>query len=373
MPEPMDKRIEWLDEERRKTADLLKVMQQRLAGLDEELAKATHLLQDQAAETARLSALASRISQFDDTLAKHRQEVSRQLEDAEERRSEKEKSLEGLRKGDLKEIARTLAEIKSDLSAVERFRQQGEARREEEDRARHLLSIEEGRKQESKRLSELQAEVTGVRSRVDSGRGTLDSVEDRLRRVEVRIAELASGEAERREGLSLWMDQQNLRQVDMDRSWKDWGRRFESFEGMATDLEERIRSYDDTYRALRQQRESLDALIERLERRITEVAEMQRLAEDRFKQEWLTYQAEDQKRWNTYKLSRDELWREHNRLHDRIAGQVGELEASAAEMMRLLEAIAQSSQNGMGAIMGILGEWASHFELREGGTTDART
>jgi chromosome segregation ATPase len=77
MPEPMDKRIEWLDEERRKTADLLKVMQQRLAGLDEELAKATHLLQDQAAETARLSALASRISQFDDTLAMQKSDAPR--------------------------------------------------------------------------------------------------------------------------------------------------------------------------------------------------------------------------------------------------------------------------------------------------------
>jgi hypothetical protein len=33
---------------------------------------------------------------------------------------------------------------------------------------------------------------------------------------------------------------------------------------------------------------------------------MQRLAEDRFRQEWVTFKADDQKRWTSFTLSQDE-------------------------------------------------------------------
>jgi len=383
-PDQLDKRLEWLDEQRRKLADALKLADQRLASLEEDLSKASHQLQEQAVETSRLSSQTSRIAQFDDALTKHRQEVSRQLDAAEERRTEKEKRIEEMRKGDQREAARQLQELKEELATVEAIRAQVESRREEEirltrtvdafakriddlgvrdeDRARALLSLEESRKQDGKRLAEVQAETAGMRGRLDTARGTLDTVEDRLRRQEVRVSELVTGEAERREILSLWMDQQNLRQVEFERLSKDWGRRFEAFEKLASELTERTHAYDETYRALKQQRESLDGLIERLERRISEVGEIQRLAEDRFKQEWTTFQGEDQKRWNTYKLAREELWREHNRLHDKITEQLAEMDTRLAEALRMLTSLAQTSTNGLAAMLSVLGEWSGEVE-----------
>lgn len=383
MPDPVDKRLEWLDEERRRMSDALKVIGQRLAALEESHSKTTHKVQEQAAETSRLGALASRISQFDDTLTKHRQEVSRQLDTAEDRRTEKEKVVEDLRKSDLRELSQAIAGVKKELGVVDELRRHQDDRREEEikltrsvdafakrlddfasrdeDRGRTLASLEEGRKQDSKRIAELQAETGGMRSRLDTARGTLDTVEDRLRRIEVRVAELVAGESERREILSLWMDQQNMRQVEFDRTWKEWARRFEAFEKQASDLDERVKVYDETYRALRQQREDLDAMIQRLERRITEVSEMQRLAEDRFKQDWAAFQAEDQKRWNTYRLAREELWREHNRLHEKISSELSQLDESVGEALRLLNAMSATSASGLSAIISILSEWSGEL------------
>ncbi len=383
-PDPLDKRLEWLDEQRRKLADALKVVDQRLASLEDDLAKTVRLIQDQAVETSRLGAQTSRIGQFDDALTKHRQEVSRQLDAAEERRTEKEKRVEEVRKADQREISKQLKELSEQFANVEGIQVQVENRREEEirltrtvdsftkriddlgvreeDRTRALLSLEESRKQDAKRLAEVQAETAGMRGRVDTVRGTLDTVEDRLRRIEVRASELVTGEAERREILSAWMDQQNMRQVEFERLWKDWARRFESFEKLAAELTDRTHAYDETYRALKQQRESLDGLIERLERRISEIGEMQRLAEDRFKQEWTTFQAEDQKRWNTYKLAHEEQWREHNRLHDKVSEELGAVGAQVEEAVHVLTALSQTSTNGLAAMLSVLGEWSAEAE-----------
>ncbi len=385
-PEQVDKRLDWLDEQRRKDAERLQRLEQRLAALEDNVAKGARQVQDLAGESARLSALAARIPQFDEALSKHRMEVARLLGEAEEARSAKEKLLEQARKRDQADLAKSLAEVKSEVHRLSELRQALEARREEEarvtrtldsisrgvedlrsrdeDKTRWMTSFEEGRKQDGKRVAELQGDLSELRSRLEATRGAIDTVEDRVRRLEVRAAELGGGEAERREALTLWMEQQNLRQVEFERGAKEWNRRFESFEKMALDLEERMVAYDETYRGLRQQREKLDALLERLERRISEIGEMQRLAEDRFKQEWVAFLADEQKRWNTDKLTRDEQWREHSRLHTRLAAEVESLNTGMETALRSLADLRGSTQQHLSALLTLLREWAAEAEER---------
>ena len=54
---------------------------------------------------------------------------------------------------------------------------------------------------------------------------------------------------------------------------------------------------EETQRAVKRSQDSFDDINRRLERRINEITEIQRLAEDRFRQEWVTFRADDQKRW----------------------------------------------------------------------------
>jgi predicted RNase H-like nuclease (RuvC/YqgF family) len=376
----VDQRLEWLDEQRRKDAAALERLERRLGGLEDQAAKGARQAQELASEVARLAALAARISQFDDALTKHRQEVSRQLHSAEETRTTKEKALEQARRRDQSELGASIQELKAELKILDEIREDFKARREEEkrisravdglakkaeklesrdeDRGRWILSSEEGRKQDLKRVTDLQVEVTDVRSRLDAARGTLDTVEDRLRRAEVRLSEMTAGESERHEAMALWMEQQHLRVVDFERTTKEWGRRFESFEKMAGELERRMLAYDETYRALRQQREELNALMERLERRITEVGEMQRLMEDRIKQEWATFQGDDQKRWNTYKLSQDELWRDHSRLHERLTKDLQAFDETLHNAVATLGELTGATQKRLLDLLALVRGWS---------------
>lgn len=377
----VDQRLEWLDGQRRKDTAAIDRLEQRLAALEEQASKGARQSQELASEVARLASLAGRIHQFDDALTKHRQEVSRQLQTSEETRSAKEKGLEQARRRDEGELSHAIEELKQEISVLDEFRGVFDARREEEkrisrlidglakrvddvaarseDQGRRIASSEESHKQDLKRVTDLQVEATELRGRIDATRGTLDTVEDRLRRIEIRIGEMTAGESERHEAMALWMDQQQLRVVDFERSAKDWGRRFDAFEKMAADLEERTKVYEETYRAIRQQRGELDELMQRLERRITEVGEVQRLAEDRLKQEWTAFQADDQKRWNTDKLARDELWREHHRLHEKLVKDLQTVDEGLRASLETLGELGSASQQRVLDLLALVREWAA--------------
>jgi predicted nucleic acid-binding Zn-ribbon protein len=333
---------------------------------------------------ARLAALASRINQFDETLTKHRQEVSRQLEGFEDRRMERERAFEDMRRTDQQSLANQMEEAKDAIHQLDELKMLIQHRKEEEtrisleitelsdkidkmkkldeDRSRSMISIQEGRKQDGKRLGDVQAELTELRKKSDTIRGSLDSVEDRTRRLEVKTSEISAAENERRESLNLWMEQQGLKIVGFEKGWKDWETRFDTFEDRAQELDERMQSYEETYRALKQMRTDLDELMDRLERRINEVSEMQRLAEDRLKQEWATAQADDQKRWNTYKLTSDEQWREHDRLHEKMGTQIKVLDENSSEAIRIAVQMRENDKNRMAEIMAMIRDWSADME-----------
>ena len=56
------------------------------------------------------------------------------------------------------------------------------------------------------------------------------------------------------------------------------------------------------------------------------VAEMQRLSENRFREEWVEWTDNDQKRWKQFTLSNDEVWRLHDKEFERFVHRITEVE-----------------------------------------------
>lgn len=380
----IEKKIDWLDKQRLKESEKQARLTEQVKAVEKAITKNSRQLKDLSSEITRQSALTTRIHQMDETLTKHRAEISRQLETAESRRSEKEKQIEGLHKIDQKEIMKSLDELKKEVSRINEIEQKMDTRQDEdlriastmnalqkrfdeldlkdEERSRSLAFIEEERKQESRRMADVQSDALDLRKKADHLRGEVESVEDRVRRLEVRSAELTSGEEERRELQDLWMENQGMKIVEFAHAWKEWEKRFNAFEERAVDLDERMQSYEETYRALTKMRSNLDELLERLERRISEVSEMQRLAEDRSKQAWSSFQADDLKRWNTFKLTNDEQWRDHGRTHDKSNSELQKLSESATAAVTSLTGISEESMQKLNDFSRLMREWAEEIE-----------
>jgi chromosome segregation ATPase len=380
----VEKRFEWIDDERRKDKTDTKQALDKIRGLEKLLGTQSEQIKELTSEVSRLAALATRIHQMDETLSKHRIEVSKQLEIAEERRTAKEKQNEDLRTTEQRSAASTLDDIRTELRKLTQIEQTLENRREEEIRIsktlgklelnvenltnktddfdRSVAGFEDGRAQDNRRVMEVEHDLEDLRKGMDRTRGDLESVDDRARRNEIRNAELAASEKERLDAQHGWIENQGMKLVEFDKEWQEWEKRFSSIEKLSTDFDERLNLYEDTYRSLLKMKTELDRVIEKLERRITEVSEMHRLAEDRNKQEWSSFQADDMKRWNTFKLSSDEQWREHDRRHEKLQMDLEGLSSDSTRLIKDYESLKETDRTRLSELVSTMREWLAEFE-----------
>lgn len=390
----IEQRLAWLEEQHAKAVQNAAKLSDRVKELEAALAKVSLQGQELSADVSRVTAAASRLQQYEDTLHKHRQEVSRMLGEAEERRSAKEKTAQQIHEVALEEIGRSIAEIRMDLGLLAEVQQSLDARREEEmkigrtldalrkqldtlmardsDRAEALASLDDDHRQEARRSAEAQAEMGVHRGRVDALVAKAEQVEDQARRMETKLAELVASEGERQQLLGLWLEQQNLRQAEQDHGWREWERRFQAFEKRSGEVDEKILVYDETYRGLRQLRDDLGQLLERTERRINEVTEMQRLAEDRLKHDWTSFLADDAKRWNAHKLTLDEQWREHARGHEKLSSTLSAHEDRLAADDERLKLVEGETRSRLTELHALVRDWALEGERPAKETRRAR-
>lgn len=382
----VEKRLKWLDDERIKESEQLQALIDRNKYLEESIEKLDRKILGLSDETSRAAALATKISQMDDALAKHRNEISRQLKDAEERRTEKEKHIEALRKTDQKGFSKKLDDVRQELLRLEKFEQLLEDRREEELRInkefnsikgslelmidelksekRKAVSLKENQKQVGKRLTKSESLNERQKKGLDGVNARLESLESLSRRLEVRANEFQASEKERSETQELWMESQDLKIVEFDKSLKEWGQRYLVFEKRAEMIDEQMIAYDKTHRMLMKMQNDLEDVLERLERRITEVGEMQRLAEERMKHSWGEFQSEDHRRWSTYTLTLDERWNEHMRLHDKLRTEIEEMSSNLRIGLDRLGEVEGSDRRRLAELLSTLREWMTELDTR---------
>ena len=384
MADTLEQKLAWLEDQRRKDADLLRSLTARLDPLEGTGATHGRQLQEISAELARLSALAVRIGKVDEALSKHRQEVAHQLGLAEERRSDREKQLEQTRRSEREETARALETFRQELLKLNAVEEWLIGRREEEARLsrvhdslakqvdglvtqdglrqRSIESLEMTQNAETRKIAELQAEASDLRVRNEGLRGTIDVLEDGIRRVEIRLTELTASERERRELQTLWIEQQGLRMVEIDKGWKDQERKFLAMEKQAMELAERAAAYEEMQRTMVQLRLEVQAGLEMMQRRSGEIAELQRLGDERLKGEWARFQTDDQKRWNTYRLTTEEQWRDHLRRHEKAADEIEGAASTLARLEQEMESLEESQLQALSELLTALQHWASAMD-----------
>lgn len=385
-PKQVEKRLEWLDEQRTKDSEQLQALIDRNKFLEESFEKLDRKILELSDETSRAAALAARIHQMDDALSKHRSEISRQLKEVEERRTEKEKHIEALRKTDQKAFSKRLDDVRKELLQLEKLELLLENRREEEIRInkelnsikekqehtieefktekRTTVSINENQKQVGKSLTKIEGLIEKQKKGLNGANEKIESLESLSRRLEVRANEFHASERERSDTQEIWMESQDLKIVEFEKTWKEWGQRTSAFEKRAEAIDDRMVAYEETHRIMRKMQSDLEEIIERLERRITEVGEMQRLAEDRMKHNWGEFQSEDHRRWSTYTLSLDERWDEHNRMHNKLRSDIDGISSNLSDGLDRLGEIEGSDRRRLAELLSTIREWMTELDSR---------
>lgn len=378
------KQLDWLDEERRKDKLLIATLQDRIADLEEHFSPIDQRLGGLEGELAHIATSLTRFEQIENSIGQTRVELSRQVQDVEKARAERDREMEKVRLGDLELVNRNIGEIRKgqesipDLKKMLQARQEGEnrlgteieelsnrltaTRRTDEEYRRQIKLLDEGQRQDAKRLTDLQGEVSAIRKRIEEQRGKTDLYTDSMRKIELRISEILAGETERRQGQVAFMEKQNLAMMERDRVWRDWQTRFEQVENQSLNLDSQLQSLDATHRAVKRSQETFDEVSARFERRINEITEMQRLIEERFRQEWVSFKADDQKRWTNYTLAQEEQNRELNRQFGKSEERLVLLEDQVQEIQDLMHQMTEETQKRLNALLGMARDWAEKHD-----------
>ena len=382
------KHLEWLDDERRKDKDIISKQEDRIASLEGNIAAAHQQIKDLSGEVVRLSAVSGRMDGYDESLLQQRIEINRQFEEIEKQVRKREEEMEKVRRVEMRAVDGSLAEMRKEIEPISGVRRSMQARVEEETRLARLIDelrikvqdmrrneeeysrtyrlIEDGRRQDSKRLVDLQGEVTALRKRADEQRGQGELLAANLRKAEARLNEIATVDAERRDALTGFLEKQALGQVEYERTWKEWQTRIETMDRRASEMEAQLISMDETHRAVKRLKESTDELIQRVERRVNEITEVQRLAEERFRQEWVTFKADDQKRWTNYTLTQEEQRGEIVRNFEKMVEQITHLDDTLQELQDLIQQMNAQTEKRLQSLLAAVHDWVADYERMEG-------
>lgn len=351
--------IEWLDEERRRDKALIATLEERVAQQSNSVDSMQRRVDTVESDQTLIKQEALPAKREHDIIDQVRHDMEQMLENAEARRLTAEREAERRLELQRENIQRAVAELSEKADRLERQLANISDIQTEGDRLanamrlinqevddltkklegpdRRLSFLEEQRRTDARRLAEIESEMPEVKKSVDSQQPKLALLEELAVRNERRIQDFNNADRERRDQIQQFIDQQQLLVQQRDQQLADLTKRFGAHDQELQKNIERFEVWAGAYREMKRIVDDFNRIGDRLERRIGEASEMQRLSEERFREEWNDWRDEDQKRWKQLTLSSDEVWRNHDREFANFIRRIDSLEEAIPSLRGNIE------------------------------------
>ena len=351
--------IEWLDEERRRDKALIATLEERVAQQSNSVDSMQRRVDTVESDQTQIKQEALPARREHDIIDQVRHDMEQMLENAEARRLTAEREAERRLELQRENIQRAVAELSEKADRLERQLANISDIQTEGDRLanamrlinqevddltkklegpdRRLSFLEEQRRTDARRLAEIESEMPEVKKSVDNQLPKLALLEELAVRNERRIQDYNNADRERRDQIQQFIDQQQLIVQQRDQQLADLTKRFGVHDEELQKNIERFEVWAGAYREMKRIVDDFNRIGDRLERRIGEASEMQRLSEERFREEWNDWRDEDQKRWKQLTLSSDEVWRNHDREFANFIRRIDSLEEAIPSLRGNIE------------------------------------
>ena len=123
---------------------------------------------------------------------------------------------------------------------------------------------------------------------------------------------------------------------------------------------------------IKRSQEAFEDLNVRIERRINEITEIQRLTEERFRQEWVTLKADDQKRWTNYSLTQDDWVKDLRAELEKVNQRIATLDDVYISLQDLMQQTTETTETQLQELMNWAHEFLTSYERISGRTRTAR-
>ncbi len=340
--------IEWLDEERRRDKALIAVLEERLGQQTDTIDAVQRRVNAVESDQTVMRQEVLPATKERDIIDQMRQEAEQMLENAEARRltaeREAERRIELQRENfqrAVREVSEKAERLERQLANISDLQTEGDRltnamrllNQEIDDLSkriegpdRRLTFLEEQRRSDTRRLAEIETELPEYKKSVDGIQPKLALIEELAVRNERRLQDFSNIDRERREQIQQFIDQQQLLVQQRDQQLQELTKRFGIHDEELQKNIERFEVWAQAYREMKRIVDDFNRIGDRLERRISEASEIQRLSEERFREEWNDWRDDDQKRWKQLTLSSDEVWRNHDKEFEVFISRIDEME-----------------------------------------------
>ncbi len=382
--EQLEKRLEWLDDERRKDKSTIASLENKIEKLEDKLNASKKEVSTLTGSLSQFNLVFGKIEQLEKNLAETKIDLGKIGEGLERSRKESEHEQELKRIADIDGITSTIQEIRkitllipdlkkgqkildTDISVLKQQVQNLDNKfvSNQEVFDEYQLAqkmFDDSRKTENKRITDLQGEISAYRKRGDELRSKIDLALENIRNMEARIIEITASEADRRQSQVSFMEKQNQQQVIRERTLKDGMQKIEQVTQNSALYEAQFKNLEDTLRTIRKTKDQLEDATQKIDRRVNEITEMHRLNEDHFRQEWITFKADDQKRWANYNLIMDEQQKDNQRQEEKLDKRVIHLEDLTLDMSDTIANIHNETEKRLQNLLSLAHDWLSSYE-----------
>ncbi len=364
----LEQMVNWLDEERRKDKEELARLRQRL---EQQLLAADEQVRRFQELDARLSAVqtqVARMARFDQALEQLRKELVALVGQVDEKLTAAQREADRARLMEREAQTAAIAELRKQLEPLPKLEEALEARRTEEQRLNQMILeqrpkllalqdrldeqihatrvVEEQRAHDAKRIAEIQETANELLRRTEALTAKAQLLEDSLRKTEQQVATIQATRDDLRTEQRQFMEEQLLAEQKRKRQLDEWAQELAQHQKRMADFSAAMQVYKDFYDKNRHALESLEKLQAHLSQRQAELAEMQRLSEERQKKTLLEWREENEKRWKQEALTAEYAWNQQQRQNETFASRLDALEAAIAlpdaELARVWEELTQT-------------------------------
>lgn len=377
-------RVEWLEAERRKDKQSISELTDKLTELVDEVSKNKAKVKNVELEYKKSTQNVLRIEEFEDVSSRQKIELLHQIQEIDRKVTNYEKKVDKQRKEDHDNTNKRLLEFENEIKPIGELKKTIQARIEEEFRFNQKVEdlikrlnelnltneetvkaqkiLEDNYRFESKKGTDIQVEVATLRKKMNEERATMESHMEFVRKLETRINELINQEQLRKQEQLAFIENQSRSYVDRENLWKEWQARIDQIETLGSGLQTQLLELENTHRAVKKSQTDFEEINTRLDRRINEITEMNRLAEERFRQEWISFKADDQKRWTNYSLTQEEESREVGRETSKIIERLTALEDESQNLIDTVNIINEETEKRIKAVLALSNDLLNSFE-----------
>lgn len=351
--------IKWLDEERRKDKATIATLQERVQAQVQKIAQQDTQIQELVSAVANIEGMLRRVEGFDSIVTAHKSELLLQMDQRDEARRKELAESDRLRRIEYEALTDHLHRLDRELQVLPRYdealtalraenhrlseglqrvtEQASDLSKRSDERVQAVTYLEEQRRADNRRLVEVERDLPGLFKRIEAAAQKLLPLEEAIQKQKTRIDELASQSNKYDKPI------EELRVSDFQREQK-MKQYLDQGEAVAKELErvrEQAQGFIEQQQAAKRYLRNLDTFQVRIEKRQTEVSEMQRLAEERLRKQWEEWeqdQSQQRKKWETLvdeRWKRQETWNDETKKRVDVIPPV--LEQHAAQLKALWE------------------------------------